>query len=760
MSLGKVSIAIEAAMSGFESDMGRASRVAEKEFKKIERDAKRTQEQMKEMGKQVGLAIVAGLTVAAVALKSTINSMDAMSKAAQKVGVSTEEFSKLTYAAGLADVSMETLVGSLGKLTKAQGKAMKSTSAQAKVFAALGIDAIDPLTGSLRESTDVLADFADAFKASGGSQELNLAGFALFGKSFQELIPLLKDGSAGIREAGDELEAFGGVLSTEAGQQAEQFNDDLTRLKTAAQSLAQAVVTELLPDLVSLTGGFVDSADHGARVAETAKDIGDALRGAGAIASGVATVFTVVGNGLATIAAQATAVAIILKGEFREGIALYKIASEGFDEALRDATTSRPPADLSKPNAPAATPKPVVLSDFIVERMAIEAERKRRAMAGAIRKALGDPAKAGGGKKSGGGGGKSEEERAADQLQKAYGSLIDRQLERIAMFGKEGEVARVTYDLQHGALKGVTEAQERAAIAHARKLDNMAADAEALKKAIALEDQAIEGAKRQRAAGAAMMAGMQFEIDLLGMSNLERERAIAIRHANVDAMSAEGHAIAAMVEKLETAREAERVMNDIKGAFTDFAVSAASDFDSAGDAFEGLVDRLKRMAIQMLAEKAIQALFGAFFGGGNASGSGNKGSGGPFSLFAGPRALGGPVKKNSLYEVGEGGMPEMLASGGRTFLIPGNDGTVIPSSRGMAASSGSFSGGGGMPNVEVRIMNNGRPVEQEGNSEITIEAGKMIVKLAVGEVTRQAGRRGTPVNSAIRAGLASAGALG
>lgn len=44
----------------------------------------------------------------------------------------------------------------------------------------------------------------------------------------------------------------------------------------------------------------------------------------------------------------------------------------------------------------------------------------------------------------------------------------------------------------------------------------------------------------------------------------------------------------------------------------------------------------------------------------------------------GRRAAGGPVSSGGLYEVGENGNPELFQQGGRSFLIPGNNGQVIP----------------------------------------------------------------------------------
>lgn len=64
----------------------------------------------------------------------------------------------------------------------------------------------------------------------------------------------------------------------------------------------------------------------------------------------------------------------------------------------------------------------------------------------------------------------------------------------------------------------------------------------------------------------------------------------------------------------------------------------------------------------------------------------------------GARALGGPVSKDEMYQVGEGGKPELLTdSAGRTFLIPGRDGVVTPIGGTMP------SGGAPAGNVTINV---------------------------------------------------------
>ncbi|BEO61102.1 phage tail tape measure protein [Serratia marcescens] len=71
---------------------------------------------------------------------------------------------------------------------------------------------------------------------------------------------------------------------------------------------------------------------------------------------------------------------------------------------------------------------------------------------------------------------------------------------------------------------------------------------------------------------------------------------------------------------------------------------------------------------------------------------------------AGKRKNGGPVASGSMYQVGEGGLPEIYqASTGKQYMIPGDNGKVI--------SNKDMQGGGGMPNVVFNVY------DQSGGSK-------------------------------------------
>lgn len=64
------------------------------------------------------------------------------------------------------------------------------------------------------------------------------------------------------------------------------------------------------------------------------------------------------------------------------------------------------------------------------------------------------------------------------------------------------------------------------------------------------------------------------------------------------------------------------------------------------------------------------------------------------SIFGGKRAKGGPVDPGRLYEVAEQGRAELLEMGGRSYLIPGASGSVVPADDMATNGLNPFGGGG------------------------------------------------------------------
>ena len=309
--LGTLTLDLVAKTGGFTDGFKRAEQTSKKSTGNISHHVERMKDSVKDHLKEIAAAIAVAFTIehGIDSLKEAIETMDKLSKTASKVAMPTEQFSALTYAAQLADVSMEDLTGAMGKLAKSLGAAQNPTSKQAKIFAAFGIATKDA-RGNMRNLNDVFDDFADKYAKIKDSPEALAAGMALFGKGFQTIIPAIRNGSGEIKDLEEEAKKLGLVLDKETGEKAEQFNDDLTRLSLAARGVWMEVAKELLPTLTEWSGELVDLAKDHDTVNNFAQAMMRVLHGVAAAANAVAAAFKVMTGG---IRASVTSVATLVE---------------------------------------------------------------------------------------------------------------------------------------------------------------------------------------------------------------------------------------------------------------------------------------------------------------------------------------------------------------------------------------------------------------------------------------------------------------
>lgn len=211
---------------------------------------------------QVKPAIMTMAATAAAAFGAmtvhAINTADEMGKLAQKSGVTTEVFSSMAYAANQADLDSGKLVKTFKELSKNLDEAKDPVSKASQMFSQLGVNVRDS-GGNMLAADQVLLQLADRFADSADDANKVAAATKIFGdKLGQDLIPFLNQGAAGIKELQQEAADLGQVFSGDTAKQAEEFKDNMTKLKSAMQGVANIVAAELLPTLVELTDGFVE----------------------------------------------------------------------------------------------------------------------------------------------------------------------------------------------------------------------------------------------------------------------------------------------------------------------------------------------------------------------------------------------------------------------------------------------------------------------------------------------------------------------
>jgi hypothetical protein len=197
----------------------------------------------------VGTAVAAAMTAAAAAVvhftRAALEQQDQIFKLSQRTGIAVKELSGLRVAAELGNVSVDEMAMSIGLFNKQLVEASDTTSKSAKVLGVLGVTAREPLPALLQ--------VADAFQKLGASTERSTAARELFGRSGERLIPVLAKGAAGIRELMKESDLLGVSFDEAAGERAEAFNDNLSRLRLAAEGLASTLAADLSRALKDVT---------------------------------------------------------------------------------------------------------------------------------------------------------------------------------------------------------------------------------------------------------------------------------------------------------------------------------------------------------------------------------------------------------------------------------------------------------------------------------------------------------------------------
>ena len=192
-----------------------------------------------------------------------IDHMDKLNKMSQQAGMTTEQLSKLSYAADLADVPLDALGKSVGKLSRALVEAAGDpTSQAARAFNSMGIAVKDAADGSIRPSADIMADIAEKFAGYKDGAEKTALAIALFGKAGAQMIPLLNLGKEGLEEAADEAQRFGLVLDKKTTAAAEAFNDNLTRMDKIKQGVITTMTAKMLPALEALSETLLKSREQ------------------------------------------------------------------------------------------------------------------------------------------------------------------------------------------------------------------------------------------------------------------------------------------------------------------------------------------------------------------------------------------------------------------------------------------------------------------------------------------------------------------
>ena len=106
--------------------------------------------------------------------------------------------------------------------------------------------------GTLKDSEQMFYDTVDALGAIKDETLREIAAQELFGKSYQDLMPLIEAGAGALKEYGDEAEKMGLILSEESVAAMGAFDDKMQTVQASVEVAGAKIGLAFIPVLESL----------------------------------------------------------------------------------------------------------------------------------------------------------------------------------------------------------------------------------------------------------------------------------------------------------------------------------------------------------------------------------------------------------------------------------------------------------------------------------------------------------------------------
>lgn len=210
--------------------------------------------------KALALGYTSVITGAMVFTQQMAAQADELNTLSKTTGLSTETLQKFQYASDRIDVSVETLAGSLTKVTQAMTNAKSGSAAAQAAFDALGVS-YQNMDGTLRDREAVFYDLIDALGQVENISERDSYALALFSESYSNLNPLIEGGADALKKYSEEAENLGLILSQDQLDKLNEFQDkfDAIRAKTKQVGmLAAAEFTDAFDELFETVDNVID----------------------------------------------------------------------------------------------------------------------------------------------------------------------------------------------------------------------------------------------------------------------------------------------------------------------------------------------------------------------------------------------------------------------------------------------------------------------------------------------------------------------
>jgi len=181
-------------------------------------------------------------------IKGAVDQADAFGKLSRQTGIAADTLQSYVNAGKLAGVEQTAIDKGLARLASSIREADQGVATYLDSFKALGISVRDT-QGDLKSTEQIFGEISDRFKDMPAGTTKAALAMELFSRQGRKLIPLLDEGS-------DALKEWNYQTSAEFAQNAEYFNDQLTKIGFGFDGFRKQLTDKALPALNSIAEVF------------------------------------------------------------------------------------------------------------------------------------------------------------------------------------------------------------------------------------------------------------------------------------------------------------------------------------------------------------------------------------------------------------------------------------------------------------------------------------------------------------------------
>ncbi len=221
---------------------------------------------LKGIGEVAGKAVAVGLKATAAAMaavgtaavaagaalwkngKNAGEFADDLLTLSAQTGLSVQKLQELQYASRFVDVEVDSLAKGMARTVAAMRESVNAGKDYIEAAGGIKI-AMQGANGQTKSTEQVFSEAIDALGGMTDETMREVAAQDLFGKSYQDLMPLIKAGSGALNKYAEEARAAGLVLSDEMVAKLGEFDDVMQRTQAQTEGIGRQLAVTFLPAL-------------------------------------------------------------------------------------------------------------------------------------------------------------------------------------------------------------------------------------------------------------------------------------------------------------------------------------------------------------------------------------------------------------------------------------------------------------------------------------------------------------------------------